>query len=81
VIQSQTGQIVCETLSWKKKKTLYKKGWWSGLRCMPWVQTLTLQKKKKDGTLITFWKCLIWYKSQKHHYRYNFERCGHVRVE
>jgi hypothetical protein len=33
VAQSQLWQIVCKTLSWKKKIT--KKGWWSGSRCRP----------------------------------------------
>jgi hypothetical protein len=36
----QTGR---ETLSWKKPIT--KKGWWSGSRCRPWVQTPVLPKK------------------------------------
>jgi hypothetical protein len=29
VVQSQTGEIACETLSQKKKKATQKKGWWS----------------------------------------------------
>jgi hypothetical protein len=33
VVQSQTRQIVCETLS--QKKPITKKGWWSGARCRP----------------------------------------------
>jgi hypothetical protein len=32
-----------QTLS--KKKPITKKGWWSGLRCRPWVQTTVPQKK------------------------------------
>jgi hypothetical protein len=34
-VRSQPGQIVYETLSQKKKKTITKKGWWSGSRCRP----------------------------------------------
>jgi hypothetical protein len=30
-VSSQPGQIVCETIS--RKKSITKKGWWSGLRC------------------------------------------------
>jgi hypothetical protein len=50
---SQPRQIVHETLSWKNPIT--KKGWWRGLRCRPWVQTLVLREKKKDNlvTMIT----------------------------
>jgi hypothetical protein len=36
-VRSQPGQIVHENLSWKKPIT--EKGWWSGSRCRPWVQT------------------------------------------
>jgi hypothetical protein len=32
VVQSQPQEIVCETLSWEKKKTFTKKGWWNGSR-------------------------------------------------
>jgi hypothetical protein len=28
------------------KKHFTKKGWWSGSRCKPWVQTSVLQKKR-----------------------------------
>jgi hypothetical protein len=42
-VRSQSGQIVHETLSWKKPIT--KKGWWSGSRRRPWVQASVLQKK------------------------------------
>jgi hypothetical protein len=34
VVQSQSGPIVHETLSQKRKKVLHKKGW-SGSRCRP----------------------------------------------
>jgi hypothetical protein len=33
VVQSQLEQIVLKILSWKK--TITKKGWWSGSRCRP----------------------------------------------
>jgi hypothetical protein len=42
------GQIVHETLS--QKNLPQKKGWWSGSRCRPWVQTPVLQRKKKKNT-------------------------------
>jgi hypothetical protein len=29
------------------EKNITKKGWWSGSRCRPWVQTPVLKKKKK----------------------------------
>jgi hypothetical protein len=45
VVLSQPRQIVHETLSQKKKK-ITKNGWWSGLRCRPWVQTPVPKKKK-----------------------------------
>jgi hypothetical protein len=35
-----------ETLPQKKKKHFTKKGWWSGSRCRPGVQTLATQKMK-----------------------------------
>jgi hypothetical protein len=37
IVWSQPGKIVCKTLS--QKKPITKKGWWSGSRCRPWVQT------------------------------------------
>jgi hypothetical protein len=40
-----------------KKNTITKKGWWSGSRCMPWVQTSVLQKKK-----VYLWNSLPGYK-------------------
>jgi hypothetical protein len=46
-VESQPGQIVCETLSQKlpsQKKG--GRGWWSGSRWRPWVQVPVLQKKK-----------------------------------
>jgi hypothetical protein len=43
-----------ETLSWKKPIT--KKGWWSGSRCRPWVQTAVLQKKPQKTKTKT--KCI-----------------------
>jgi hypothetical protein len=45
VVGSQPGQIVWKTLSWKKP--IPKKGWWSGSRCRPWVQSPVLQKEKE----------------------------------
>jgi hypothetical protein len=42
-VQSQTGQIVHETLSREKKKS-QKKGWWNVSRYRPWVQTPVPQK-------------------------------------
>jgi hypothetical protein len=36
-VQSQPGQIVPKTLY--QKNSSWKKGWWSGSRCRPWVQT------------------------------------------
>jgi hypothetical protein len=42
-VQSQPGQIVRRD-NISKKKT---KGWWSGSRCRPGVQTPVPQKKKK----------------------------------
>jgi hypothetical protein len=45
MVQSQPGQIDGETLS--QKQPITKKGWWSGSKCRPWVQTPVLQKKKK----------------------------------
>jgi hypothetical protein len=47
VVQSQSRQIVCKTLS--QKHPTQKKGWWSGSRCRPSVQIPVLQKKKKSG--------------------------------
>jgi hypothetical protein len=41
-VQSQSRQRVCETLILKKPIT--KMGWWSSLRCRPWVQTQGPQK-------------------------------------
>jgi hypothetical protein len=42
-------QIVCKTLSWKNPlhthTHTHTMGWWSGSRCMPWVQTPVLLKK------------------------------------
>jgi hypothetical protein len=37
-----------------------KKGWWSGLRCRPWVQTPALQKKKEwqNKKVTTYPTCL-----------------------
>jgi hypothetical protein len=32
-----------------KKKTITKKGWWSGSRYSPWVQTPVCKKKKKEN--------------------------------
>jgi hypothetical protein len=43
-IQSQPRQIVHEALS--QKKPITKKGWWSGSRCRPRVQTPVLPKNK-----------------------------------
>jgi hypothetical protein len=43
-VQSQPGKIVRETIS--RKHPSQKKGWWSGSRCKPSVQTPVLQKKK-----------------------------------
>jgi hypothetical protein len=43
-VQSQAGQILRETLSWKY---LTQKGLWSGSRSTPWVQTPVPKKKKK----------------------------------
>jgi hypothetical protein len=45
MVQSQPGQIVLETLSWKNPSHK-KKEWWSGSRCRPQVQTPVLKKKK-----------------------------------
>jgi hypothetical protein len=42
------GQIVLKTLP---EKTLYKKGWWSGSRCRPWVQAPVPGGKKKKARL------------------------------
>jgi hypothetical protein len=50
--QSQPGQIVCETLS--PKYPSQKKGWWSGSRCRPRVQTPVVKKRKKKGRP-SFW--------------------------
>jgi hypothetical protein len=51
IVQTQPRQVIFKTLSQKKKKkrptTHTNKGWWSGLRCRPWVQALVLEKKKK----------------------------------
>jgi hypothetical protein len=44
-VRSQPRQIVWETLSWKY--LTQRKGWWSGLRCRPWVEAPVLQKKIK----------------------------------
>jgi hypothetical protein len=43
-VQSQPRQIVHKTLSWKIHIT--KKGWWSGSRCRPRVQTPIQQQQK-----------------------------------
>jgi hypothetical protein len=43
MVRNQPGEIVCETLSWKKSIT--KNGWWSGSRYRPWVQASVLKKK------------------------------------
>jgi hypothetical protein len=43
-IQGQPKQIVHKTLA---PKNPLQKGWWSGSRCRPWVQTPVHQKKKK----------------------------------
>jgi hypothetical protein len=44
-VWSQPGQIVRKTLS--RKNPSQKKGWWSGSRWQPLIQTAALQKKKK----------------------------------
>jgi hypothetical protein len=48
--QSQPGQIVLKTLS---TKSITKRGWYSGSRCRPRVQTLAMPinklKKNKKG--------------------------------
>jgi hypothetical protein len=33
------------------KKTITKKGWWSGSSCRPWAQAPVSQKKKKNADL------------------------------
>jgi hypothetical protein len=38
------------------EKNITKKGWWSGSRCRPWVQTPVLKKKKKSRTGRREWK-------------------------
>jgi hypothetical protein len=45
------------------KRPFTKKGWWSGARCRPWVQTSVLQKKKDRNCISNhhsqvFTKCL-----------------------
>jgi hypothetical protein len=44
-VWSQSRQIILETLS---RKNPLQKGWGSGLRCRPWVQTPVPQKKKNS---------------------------------
>jgi hypothetical protein len=39
LVWSQPGQIFLKTLFHKNPSQKKKKGWWSGLRCRPWVQT------------------------------------------
>jgi hypothetical protein len=51
-VRSQPRQIVCESLSQKKKKPFTKKGWWTGSRCKPWPQTPISQKKGGGGLLL-----------------------------
>jgi hypothetical protein len=41
MVWSQLGQIVHEILSWKNPS---EKGWLSGSKCRPWVQTLVPQE-------------------------------------
>jgi hypothetical protein len=43
-IQSQPGEIICKTLSWKNP--LQKKGWWSGSRYRPKFKPQYLKKFK-----------------------------------
>jgi hypothetical protein len=43
VVPTHPGQIVQETLSWKKP--IMEKDWWSGSTCSPWVQIPFPQKK------------------------------------
>jgi hypothetical protein len=52
-VWSQPGQIVQETLS-QKKKTITKKGWWSGSRCRPWVQAPVQQNKQMNTTKLAW---------------------------
>jgi hypothetical protein len=54
-VQSQVGQIMGKTLSWKKPIT--KKDWWNGSDCRPRVQTPALQRKKerKSSNLELTW--------------------------
>jgi hypothetical protein len=44
-VQSQPGQIVCETIS--QKRPITKMGWWSGSRCRLSANPSTVKKKKK----------------------------------
>jgi hypothetical protein len=46
MVHSQPGEIVHETLALKKSIT--KKGWWSGSRCRPWVQSPVPPKQKTN---------------------------------
>jgi hypothetical protein len=47
-VQSQPGQIVCETLS-QKKKSLHKKGLVEWLKRQALSSSLNMKKKKKKG--------------------------------
>jgi hypothetical protein len=49
-VQSQLGQIVCETLS--RRNPSPKKDWWSGSRCRPWVQIPVLKKNTSSDNML-----------------------------
>jgi hypothetical protein len=46
---SKPPQKTVQEILKKKKKPSQIKGWWSGSRCRPWVQTPVLQKKKEKS--------------------------------
>jgi hypothetical protein len=54
MVQSQPGQIVCNTYLKKKKKTITKKDWWSGSRCRPYVCVPQTHKNTDRGKKIQF---------------------------
>jgi hypothetical protein len=41
------------------KKPITKKGWWIGLRCKLWVQTIVLPEKKEKKSIMTDWRISI----------------------
>jgi hypothetical protein len=72
MVWSQLQQIVHETLS--RKKPFTKKGWCSGWRCRPWVQT-PVPSNKQTNKNNNKKKPQAWANSAPHENTHNFQAC------